>query len=318
MNSRLIRVSRPAMGSEFEIYLGGDDSDALERIGQAALDRVDWLEAQLSHFQPDSDICSINARAYAEAVPVAPNLFALLLRLRAWSEETEGAFDCTAGKLVRAWGFFRRGWIRGEPVAPPDPEQIARIVPQIGWRNVELDTDAQTIRFLTPEAELHLGAVGKGYSVQCAADYLRAAGVSCALLHSGQSSIVTIGAPPESEGWPIGVPGTEPEGPPLIVLRLKDAALSTSGGAEQFVESDGVRYSHLFDPRTGQPVAGAYAVSILAPDAAQSDALSTACYVQGAEWTESYCRDHPDIGALFVFAAPDGARLLRIGNVPEN
>src|SRR5690349_3557892 len=108
MSSRLVKVARPAIGSLFEIYAGGEDVEGLERLAYAALDRVDWLEQQLSHFLPDSDISRINARAYAEPVPVSPNLFALLLRLRRWSEETEGAFDCTAGRLVRAWGFFRR------------------------------------------------------------------------------------------------------------------------------------------------------------------------------------------------------------------
>src|SRR5689334_2762802 len=96
MPDHLIRVSRPAMGSAFEILLGGGDPPTLEQAGVAALDRVDWLEQQLSHFLPDSDICRINARAAVEPVPVTSNLFALLLRLRQLSEETGGAFDCTA------------------------------------------------------------------------------------------------------------------------------------------------------------------------------------------------------------------------------
>jgi thiamine biosynthesis lipoprotein len=319
MNSRLIRVSRPAMGSLFEIYAGGEDAGMLERIAGEALDRVDWLEQQLSHFLPDSDLCRINARAFEAAVPVAPDLFALLLRLRRWSEETQGAFDCTAGKLVRAWGFFRRGQANGESVAPPDPEQVVQIVAQIGWRHIELDEEAQTIRFLTDAVELHLGAVGKGYIVQCAADYMRSAGVSCALLHSGYSSIVAIGSPPDSMGWPIGIPGLAPQSPPLMIVHLCDAALSTSGSTEQCVEIGGVRTGHLFDPRNGLPVQGTHSVSVVSRDAAEGDALSTACFVQGAVWAARYCRTHTDIGVLWVHpaaAAPGGAELICLGHVP--
>ena len=159
----LIRVARPAMGSLFEIYAGGEDADALKRAAYDALDRVDWLEQQLSHYLPDSEICRLNARAYEETVAVSPNLFALLLRLRRLSAATEGAFDCTAGKLVCMWGFFRRGQAHGEAAEPPDAETLEAVVQQIGWRHVELDEKARTVRFLTPEIELHLGAVSRTF-----------------------------------------------------------------------------------------------------------------------------------------------------------
>lgn len=300
---QLIRVSRPALGSAFEIYLGGEDPATLEALGYAALDRVLWLEQQLSHFLPDSEICQINRRAFQEPVAVSPAMMALLLRLRHWSEITEGAFDPTAGKLVRAWGFFRRGQLQGEAVSPPDAGEIAEIVRQIGWKNVELNEENATVRFLTPVVELHLGAVGKGYIVQCAADFLRTEGVECALLHSGQSSIVAIGAPPDREGWTIGIPNPYKEEETLAVVTLADAALSTSGTVEQFVESDGKRYSHLFDPRTGSPVSGFASLSVLSTDAAEGDALSTAFFVQGESWTRAFCQAHPNLGVLLVDAA---------------
>jgi thiamine biosynthesis lipoprotein len=312
MMSQLVKVARAAMGSLFEIYVGGAEAEALERLAHDALNRVDWLEQHLSHFLPDSDICQINARAYQEAVPVAPNLFALLWRLRRLSEETEGAFDCTAGKLVRAWGFFRRGLAQGERVSPPDAEEVVTLARQSGWRNVVLDEEAQTIRFLNPVVELHLGAVGKGYAVQCAADFLREQGVPYALLHSGQSSIAALSAPPESAGWPIGLPDPDREGERLAIVNLRNSALSTSGIAEQFVEIEARRIGHLFDPRTGQPVSGYRSVSVLSPDAAEGDALSTAFFVQGVEWTRAYCRKHPSIEAFFVAEGSDSP-LIHVG-----
>jgi thiamine biosynthesis lipoprotein len=333
----LIRVSRPALGSAFELFLGGEDSEALEAVGYAALDRVDWLEQQLSHFLPDSEICQINRRAFAEPVFVSSMLMSLLLRLRQWSEITEGAFDPTAGQLVRAWGFFRRGQQQGESVAPPSSEEIHDIVRQIGWRHVELNEAASTVRFLTPRVELHLGAVGKGYIVQAVADYLRQEGVACALLHSGQSSIVALGSPPERDGWPIGIPDPYHENAPLASVSLADAALSTSGTVEQFVIINNQRHSHLFDPRTGFPAANlskfsrgvkplakrpaanrptgrkevapaaqlVLSLSVLSADAAEGDALSTAFFVQGEVWARAFCQTHPDLGVIVVEATED-------------
>lgn len=316
--SQLIRVSRPALGSGFEIYLGGEDIAMLEAVGNAALDRVLWLEQQLSHFLPDSEICQINRRAFAEPVTVSPALLALLLRLRHWSEITEGAFDPTAGKLVRAWGFFRRGQAQGETVPLPDADTIAEIVRQIGWQNVELNEKDAAIRFLTPSVELHLGAVGKGYIVQCAADFLRSEGIERALLHSGQSSVVAIGAPPDSEGWPISIPDPYNSEERLAVVTLSNAALSTSGTAEQFVQIDGKRYSHLFDPRTGFPIPGFASLSVLSTDAAEGDALSTAFFVQGEAWTETFCQSHPNVGVALVSSSENRTEKSNIrcfGNV---
>lgn len=302
MTGRMIRVARPAMGSLFEIIVGGSDAEELERIAFAALDRVDWLESQLSHYLLDSEICRLNARACDAPVKVPPYLFALLARLREWSTESEGAFDCTKGRLVREWGFFRRGLTKGDTFSMPDQERIAEIVQQTGWKQVELNAEESTVRFLSPLVELHLGAVGKGFIVQCAADFLRESGIECALLHSGQSSIVAIGSPPDSAGWPIAISAPNEETRRLATVHLRDAALSTSGSAEQWLLLDTIPISHLFDPRNGKPLETTATVTVLTDDATQGDALSTASLVQGVDWTTSYCRTHPQSGALFIVA----------------
>lgn len=150
MDPALVRVSGPAMGSLFEIYVGHEDAEEAERLARAALRRVEWLEQKLSHFLPDSDIWRINAAAAREPVPIAGPTMDLLRRLRRLYEETEAAFDCTAGKLVRALGFFRRGEQRSTSGSSLDASEVAAIVAAIGWRNVELNTDGNTVRFLTP------------------------------------------------------------------------------------------------------------------------------------------------------------------------
>lgn len=288
----IVKVERPAMGSLFQIFLEGDDSDTLERLGYEALGRVDWLEQQLSHYLPDSDISQINALAHKESVPLSPNVIALLARCRCWSLETEGAFDVTAGKLVRLWGFYKQGTVQGNAVSLPDADDLAKIVQNIGWKCVELDETNQTIRFHSPEVELHLGAVGKGYIVQTVADYLCEQGVERALLHSGYSSIVAIGAPSNAAGWQIAL-----EGEPFF---LKDAALSVSSNNETVITIDGKRYGHLFDPRTGLLLEPFGQITVIAADAADAEALSTAFAVNGREWTQNYLNAHPELTAMFA------------------
>lgn len=287
----IVKVERPAMGSLFQIFLEGDDANSLERLGYETLARVDWLEQQLSPYSPDSDISQINALAYKESVPLAPNVTALLARSRQWHIETEGAFDITAGNLVRLWGFFKQGIVQGDAISLPNSGVLAKIVQNIGWKCVELDETHQTLRFLSPEVELHLGAVGKGYIVQAAADYLREQGVERALLHSGYSSVVALGAPSNTEGWQIALGGK-----PFF---LNNAALSVSSNDETTITVNGKRYGHLFDPRTGLPIELFGQVAVIAPDAADAEALSTAFAVNGRQWSYNYLAAHPEFTALF-------------------
>jgi FAD:protein FMN transferase len=287
----IVKVERPAMGSLFQIFLEGDNSYELERLGYEALDRVDWLEQQLSHYLPDSDISQINAYALKESVSLAPNVTALLARCRQWSLETEGAFDITAGKLVRLWGFFKPGTVHGDAISLPDSDVLAKIVQNIGWKCVELNETRQTIRFHSPEIELHLGAVGKGYIVQAAAAYLREQDVERALLHSGHSSIVALGAPSNAEGWQVAL-----EDKPFL---LNNAALSVSSNDETTITVNGKRCGHLFDPRTGLPIEPFGQLAVIAPDATDAEALSTAFAVNGREWSQNYLGTHPEFTAMF-------------------
>ena len=285
------------MGSLFEVLAFGD-AERVEAAARAAFERVRWVEGRLSHFVPTSDVRRMNAEAFAGAVEVESWLFELWIRLRELTAETEGAFDPTMGRLVRAWGFFRRGAIRGEPAAAPSAEEIDACVAGGGWRNVILDPERRTVRFLSPTVELHVGAVGKGFAVDCAARALRESGVESALVHSGYSSIAAIGAPPDEEGWPVGVGGE--------TILLRDEALSVSGSEEQAVVIDGEEVSHIFDPRAGRPVARRGSVYVVTPEALTGDALSTAMFVNGPDWADAFSATRPEVSWLFEHAGARG------------
>lgn len=296
----LIRVSCQAMGCLCEVYLGGDSAVDLEAIGRDALTLLQVWESRLSHYIADSEICTLNREAYHRPVKVSPELFRLLERLRSLTEETEGAFDPTAGRLVRAWGLFRQGTLRGEQVELPSATKVIQIVQEIGWSRVELDTELQTVSFQTSSIELHLGAAGKGYIVDEVIAYLRQQGIERALVNVGGSSIAAIGSPPQSEYWLLGI--ADPQDSEIAVTQalLRDNALTTSGSMESVVTYTGRRICHLFDPRTGEPIVFQGAVSVITPTALEGDALTTGFYVNGEAWTEKYCRRHPDIQVLWI------------------
>src|SRR5207302_271095 len=119
------------------------------------------------------------------------------------------------------------------------------------------------------------------------------------LLHGGQSSLYALGSPPGNLGgrWEVALRNPFDASTPVGTIRLRDRALGTSGASFQRFEADGRVYGHILDPRTGEPAAaGPASVTVLAPTAADADALSTAFYLLGPEATAAYVAAHPEVG----------------------
>jgi len=290
----MVRVSRTAMGTNYEALLVGTDRDYLEAAGHQALDEVERLDDRLSHYNPASEVCDLNARAAHEPVLLEPGFLSLLQRAVALSEATGGAFDCTAGPLVKCWGFFR-----GEGRLP-EPGEIQSALERVGSRWIELDGAARTARFRREGLEVHLGGIGKGYAVDQAVQILRELGVEAALVHGGGSTLYALGAPPGQDGWDVGLRDPRDRAGRLGVVRLRDRALSTSGDYEQYFETGGRRYSHILDPRTGYPAEGVQSAVVLADTATDTDALSTAAFVLGIDATRELFAECPELGAVIV------------------
>jgi thiamine biosynthesis lipoprotein len=309
------RVQCRAMGSLFEIYFAGTDREAMVSAGEEALDEVERLERQLSHYLGDSDVSRLNTYAAEQWVRLEPKLYSLLRRSADVSAETSGAFDITAGPLVKAWGFFR-----GEGRVPTEDE-VAAALENVGSNRILFDDEDHLVYFTVPGLQINLGAVGKGVAVDAAAETLRFFGVENAVIHGGGSTIYAMGDAPDSEqrGWRFDVKDPRDAETVLETVWLKDEAISTSGNYEQFFEVEGVRYSHIIDPRTGRPTQGMMSASVIAPVAEETDALSTAFFVMGREATEEYCKTRPNIRVILIEEAESGdIRVSRIGFPPRS
>ena len=205
--------------------------------------------------------------------------------------------DITAGPLVKLWGFqTRTGRF-------PAVEQIQAVLPHVGSQHLELDRELQTIRFLRSGTQLNLGSVGKGYALDRCAEVLVAAGVADFLLHGGHSSILARGsryAQGDTPEWRIALRHPLRPERRLAELKICNSCVGTSGSGQQFFYHRGHRYGHVIDPRSGVPAEGVLSATVLAPNAAEADALATAFFVLGVDATRAFCESRRDLAVVFV------------------
>jgi FAD:protein FMN transferase len=290
----LCRYARAAMATQFEVILPFGTPDAT-RLAERALDEIDRLEDQMTVFREHSEVSRLNRLAAEGPVTLEERLYGLLVRAARLTQETEGAFDVTTGALTKAWGFYRR---QGQV---PSAEERADVLQRVGMRHVELDHQRRSVRYLRRGLEINLGSIGKGYALDCAAELLHREGVSVGLIHGGHSSILAIGRDPtDRRGWGVGVRHPWQPERRLAVLRLRDRALGTSAATFQHLEYNGRKLGHILDPRSGWPAEGVASATVVAPTAAQADALATAFFILGVDGTSAYCQAHPEVGALLL------------------
>jgi thiamine biosynthesis lipoprotein len=245
------------MGSFCEIT-----AEAEPVVIEKAFDAVQRVEKAISNYDDTSELSRLHRERSVEA---GPDLLAFVNDSLRWSKATGGAFDPTVVPLVRLWGF------KDDRHRVPTDGEIEAARKTVGMERVTVDGRRVTL----PEGvELDPGAIGKGQGVDAAAAVLRAAGVTRALIDFGSTQFA-IGR------WAVEIRDPFVEGKSLGVLTLENESLSTSGGYEKFFEKDGKRYGHILDPRTGRPADRVATVSVVASTGAESDALSTALYVDG-------------------------------------
>lgn len=253
------------MGVVARIVLYAPGEAAAREAAGAAFARIAALDSVMSDYRPASELMRLSGRSGGPSVRVSEELFDVLSRARTLSRVSDGAFDITMGPVVRLWRDARRTGTL--PTEAARREAMSRV----GWRHLHLDSATHTIHLDRPGMLLDLGGIAKGYAAQEAVRTLARHGIQRTLVEMGGD--IVAGAPPPGEpGWRVRIdhPGTAPSS-----LLLAHAALSTSGDTEQFVEIDGVRYSHVVDPATGLGLRNRAAATVLAPDGATADALST-------------------------------------------
>ncbi len=273
------------MGTQVVISVYADDAALAQRASGAAFDEMRRLESVMSDYPqsyPDSEVLLLARAAHeqpGEPRPVSDDLWPVLVRAKAVHTATDGAFDITARPYTGLWRISR------ERRELPPPAALAEHAPLVGMHHLVLDEANQTAYLDAPGAWLDLGGIAKGYIADRALDVLRDHGVSIAEVRAGGD--MALGDPPPGlPGWPVNVPdfprtgaGENAEG---LAFYHANGGCSVSGDAYRFVEIDGVRYSHVIDPRTGLGVVGSRYCCVRGPSAFATDAAATAgCILDG-------------------------------------
>jgi thiamine biosynthesis lipoprotein len=299
------------MGSSYsvklELHAGMPDRAAIRNGIDAVFSRVD---NDMSTYKEESELSLINRMSTTQPISVSDDLFSILDLAQDISRETNGSFDITVGPLVNLWGF---GPIDRAP-ASPTPAAIESARARSGYRLLQLDGHARTIRKTRPDLYLDLSGIASGFGVDRVAAYLDSLSVSNYLVEAS-GEIMARGVNAEGKPWRIGIEKPVADRRQVqCIIQLDNMGMATSGDYRNYFEIDGRRYSHLIDPATGRPVAHALvSVSVLDPSAARADALATGLLVMGPEQGYEHARDR-GISAMFIIRAGDGFTEKYSGN----
>jgi thiamine biosynthesis lipoprotein len=265
-------------------------------VGQAVLDQVlaemRRIEAQYSPLRADSELSRVNREAPAGWVQTTAEMIDLLERSAAVSRLTAGAFDITYASVGRYYDY-REG-------RRPDDESLIQALEAINFEYVEIEADANRVRFAHPLVYIDLGGIAKGYAVDRCIDIIRAAGIEQAAVAAGGDSRIL--GDRDGQPWTVGVQDPRDEESMAVLLPLVDTAVSTSGDYERFFEEGGVRYHHILDPGTGDSARESWSVTILGPEATLTDALSTSVFVLGPSRGLELVERLPGIDAIIIDA----------------
>jgi thiamine biosynthesis lipoprotein len=247
------------MGMPVRMVLHAGNDSLARAAARAAFDRVATLDNTFSDYRPQSEVRRLESRS-GEWVAVSAELFEVTARALEIARLSEGAFDPTVAPVVALWREARRTKIL------PSAARIDSARRFVGWRRVRLDTTRRAMR-LDSGMRLDFGGIAKGYIIGEARRVLAEAGITSSLVEAG-GDIVVGDPPPDAPAWRIDLGDS--------LTTVVNAAVSSSGPTNQFVEIGGRRYSHVVDPRTGQALANDVLVHVIANDPTIADAASTA------------------------------------------
>ena len=297
LSAPTIRLTTQSMACEFAVILNRDAKKYADG-GSLALERVHTLAECMTAYEPESELVRLNEAA--QPTRISSDLEGVLQQALDLFNQTDGWFDPTTGPLIELWRYCR-----GEQRVPTDQE-IQTTLQQVGGQHVSLADGTVT---LANGVKLNLGAIGKGFALDQAAQIMRSEDAVDWMLHGGRSSILASGSHNNQDGWPVGIGNPIFTNQRLGVLVIKDQALGTSGSNIQYFRHAGKRYGHILNPKTGWPASQVASVTILAPTAAEADALSTAFFVGGVEFARSYCDNRPQVSAILIPFPETGKRI---------
>jgi thiamine biosynthesis lipoprotein ApbE len=289
-NQCLVYKKKYVMGTVFEIAAYGESSEKVSSAIDQAFQEVVRMDDLMSNYKPESALSQLNRSAHFHAESVPADLYRVIERGVQLSRLSGGKFDITVAPLVNLW----KAALAGDTT--PSPEQQRQAQACVGYDKIEL-TPPDQITLQSSCLQLDLGALGKGYAVDRAAEKLRTLGIENAFLNAGGSTIVAIGSPPGQGGWIVRLRDPSHKVDPYVML--KNGSVSTSEQTTRSLlghDSPG----HIIDPSSGRPVETQFSVSVIAPTGSMSDGFSTTLLLLGPQQGKALVNRTGDVSAIWL------------------
>lgn len=272
---KVIRRLQKLMGNQFELTAVSDNELLAEEALDAGIAEIQRIEKLLTTFNEDSQTADINRNAGISPVQVDAEVFALIERSLKISRLTQGAFDISYGSVdKKLWNFD------ASMTALPDKDVARKSVGLINYRNIILNTQAQTVFLKEPGMRIGFGGIGKGYAADRAKLVMQKHNIKSGVVNAS-GDLVTWGHQPDGTPWTIGIADPDCRSKAFSSLAISNMAVATSGSYEKFAVINGKRYSHTIDPKTGLPVSGIKSASVICASAELADAMATPLMVMG-------------------------------------
>ena len=289
-NQALVYKKKYIMGTVFEIAAYDQSSEHASNAIERAFQEIVRLDDLMSNYKPDSTLSNLNRSAHFHAEKVPSDLYRVIDQAVQFSRLSDGKFDISIAPLVNLW----KAALRGE--GTPSRAQQEDVRSCVGYEKIEL-SPPDRISFRSSCLQLDLGAIGKGYAVDRAAEVLHSMGIRDALINAGGSTIFAMGAPPDHTAWLVHLRDPSNKIDPQVML--KDGSVSTSEQtAPSLLGNDTA--GHIIDPDPGMPLKTVFAVSAVARTATLSDALSTSLLLLGPAKGKALIKHMTNVSAIWI------------------
>jgi FAD:protein FMN transferase len=303
----------PHMGTLMRIKLFARDQAQAKTALRAAFDRIAQLDETLSDYKPGSELNRVTATAVNSPARISPDLFRILTASLELSEESGGAFDITLGPVTHLWRQARTA------NHLPDQAALHHALLRCGYRKMHIDMSQHTVMFDQPGMQLDAGGIAKGYAADEALAVLAKFGIHSALV-AASGDLAFSDAPPGQQGWKVGVDSFDESNAPFTrILMLSNGAVSTSGDTEQHLDANGVRYSHIVNPKDGVGLTKGITVTVVARNGIEADGTTKVVSLLGATRGLAFIDSHPGLAALVVtneHGRPQIQESSRFGSLP--
>ncbi len=280
------------MGTVVDQRIYGRGPLRSRRIAARATREIDRLEKLWSVFRAGSEINRIGKSAGDRPVKVHPDTLRILQRAKALCGKCGGRFDITAAPLTELW---RKATLEG---VPPDSESVAQQLALVDWNSLELDEQGHA--YLPRKGQrIDLGGIGKGFAADRAEEIYRRHGVTSGLINLG-GNVMAVGGRRDGSPWRVGIRYPDVGQSALAgYVKVRDAAVVSSGGYEHYFDYNGRRYHHILDPTTGWPAeTEVLGVTVISASATDADAFATAVFVMGLETGLAFLEKLPKVEGL--------------------